>query len=203
MGVVQLFFQYFLWSHYCISLAVLTWSQTLPCSWLAKWKETEDTEGREMSLCSFVWHRSIGHAFCCITVMRKEDANWVCSWPCHGLWGPISWRSGNSWVHLSLEEPAKVPFTAPSLWAIFPQNEDGNIPDPLSGSTCYQKEACRLHCCVYSLPHCAASISVCIPSWRELWFSCKTMDRACTKAYSLKVHAWTSGKLLGKEKALG
>lgn len=128
MGVVHLFVQYFLWSHYCISPAVHTWGQRLPCSWLAKWKETKDTRGREMSLCSFVWHRSTGQAFCCITVMRKEDRNWVCSWPCHRLWGPISWRPGNSRAHLSLEEVAKVPFTARSLWAIFPWNEGTQIP---------------------------------------------------------------------------
>lgn len=128
MGVVQLFVQYFLWSHYCISTAVHTWGQTLPCSWLAKWKEAEDTGDREMSLCSFVWHRSTGQAFCCITVMRKEDGNWVCSWPCHRLWGPISWRPGNSWIHLSLEEVAKVPFSACSMWAIFSWSEGAQMP---------------------------------------------------------------------------
>lgn len=127
MGVVQLLVQYFLWSHYCISPAIHTWGQTLPCSWLEKWKETEDTWGREMSLCSFVWHRSAGQPFCCITVMRKEDGNWVCSWPCHRLWGPISWRPGNSWIHPSLEEVAKVPFTARSMWAIFSCNQGTEI----------------------------------------------------------------------------
>lgn len=123
MGIVQPLVQYFLWRHYCISPAVHTWGQKSPCSWLAKWKETEDARGREMSLCSFVWHRSTGQPFCCITVMHKEDGNWVCSWPCHRLWGPISWRPGNSWIHHSLEEVAKVLFTARSMWSIFSCNQ--------------------------------------------------------------------------------
>lgn len=128
MGVVQPLVQYFLWRHYCISPAVHIWGQKSPCSWLAKWKETEDARGREMSLCSFVWHRSTGQPFCCITVMHKEDGNWVCSWPCRRLWGPISWRPGNSWIHLSLEEVAKVLFTARSMWSIFSCNQGTLIP---------------------------------------------------------------------------
>lgn len=76
-------------------------------------------------------------------------------------------------------------------------------PDALSGTTGYQREVRRLHCCIHSLPHCAASKSSCILSWREILLSPNTMDRACTKAYILKVRARTSGKLSGKEIALG
>lgn len=102
MGVIRLFAQYFLWSYYCFSRTVHTQGQILPCSWLAKRKETEDSMGRRMSLSSFLWHGAAAQAFCCIMVMHKEDGNQLYSWPCHRLWGPISQLPGNSRVHCHL-----------------------------------------------------------------------------------------------------
>lgn len=119
--------------------------------------------------CSFLWHRSTGQAFCCITVTRKKGGNWVCSWPCHRLWVThflVAWKLTGS------------PFSrGGSKGAIHCTVYVSDIPIKrrrpvsLSGTTCYQREACRLHCCVYSLSHCAASKSSCILSWRALIIS--------------------------------
>lgn len=172
--------------------------QMLPCSWLAKWKETEDTRGREMSLCSFIWHRSatflLHHGY--------AQGRWEL-----GLFLTLSQALGTHF--LGAWKLMGSPFSrGGSKGAIYCMLYVSNIltqwrhPDPLSGTMCYQREACRLHCCAHSLPHRAASKSSCILSWREPWLSPKTTDRASTKAYSLKICATTSGKLWGRRKHL-
>lgn len=120
--------------------------------------------------------------------------------PVTGSGWPISWWPGNSRVHLSLEEVAKVPFTARSMWAIFPLNEGAQFRFLAPRATREKLAGCTA---VFTASRTVQLPSLPVSSPEELWLSPETKDRACTKAYSLKVHAWTSGKLSGKEKALG